>query len=700
MIYRFNAFELSPEEGELRKHGIQIRLSPQPLQVLAALVERAGAVVSREDLQNRIWGKDQTSVEFDAGLNRCIRQIRAALNDDADTPRYIETVPRKGYRFIATLERTPVEAPVEPPVIVKARRVGPWVATAILSLVAAVGVIGFLHQGARLSTDLNAVPLAAAMGDQFAPAFSPDGRQVVFVWNGEHQDNFDIYLKLIGSSSAPLRLTTNPDIDYSPAWSPDGRWIAFCRGSGTYGGAVMIIPALGGAERKVVGLQALGSPLNRSLSWARDSKSLVVADRLAGESVEGLYLVDVETGARRRITKPAAGKTDMHPAVSPDGRAIAFTRDFGGGVSAVMVIPFAGGAPPRSLPAPVSGTQTGRFYNARPAWTPDGSQIVFASSAGGRQHLWLVPVNGSSGPLELLALGGAEDADLSTQGELAFLRETFDSNIWSMDVRTPRPAMVTSSTTLEQSPAVSNDGTRIAFESNLSGYSEIWTSHADGSNPVQLTFLQNPVTGSPDWSPDGGHLVFDSRAGGEPGIYMIAADGGSPSRVGSGNGFGVVPRWAPDGRSIYYSSDKTGRMEIWDMPAAGGAGRQVTFDGGFAAMPSRDGEFLYYRSSNSIVSSLWELRLRSGERKLVSGSVADRDYAPAPNGVYFFEGAIGDSRPSLYFFDRRVLRRTRIFESDKKPGLGMMLAPDGYTLYFTKRDNAVHDLWLVREFWK
>ena len=210
-------------------------------------------------------------------------------------------------------------------------------------------------------------PPIISLGDQLTPTFSPDGRQVAFTWNGDAQDNFDIYLKLVNSSSPPLRLTTNKDIDYSPAWSPDGEWIAFCRGTDTLGGAVWIVPALG-AERKIVELDTLASPANRFLAWSRDSSKLVVSARIAGVS-GGLHLVDINNGVRRTITAPSPSEEDMHPAVSNDGKMVAFTRDVGLGVSQIMTVPIEGGKPQLI-------TSPQHVYNARPTWTPDGTHTV------------------------------------------------------------------------------------------------------------------------------------------------------------------------------------------------------------------------------------------------------------------------------------------------------------------------------------
>src|SRR5438067_427818 len=96
---RFGIFELDLQTGELRKGGRKIRLRPQAARVLAVLAAHAGQLVSREQLKDEIWGQE-TFVDFEHGLNLCIGEIRSALSDDAETPRYIETLPRRGYRFM------------------------------------------------------------------------------------------------------------------------------------------------------------------------------------------------------------------------------------------------------------------------------------------------------------------------------------------------------------------------------------------------------------------------------------------------------------------------------------------------------------------------------------------------------------------------------------------------------------------------
>ena len=104
---RFGAFELDNAGGELRKAGILVKLQPQPFRVLSLLAEHAGQIVGREEIQHALWD-GETFVDFDRSINYCINQIRVALSDDPEKPRYVETLPRRGYRFIGSLEAQPI----------------------------------------------------------------------------------------------------------------------------------------------------------------------------------------------------------------------------------------------------------------------------------------------------------------------------------------------------------------------------------------------------------------------------------------------------------------------------------------------------------------------------------------------------------------------------------------------------------------
>jgi DNA-binding winged helix-turn-helix (wHTH) protein len=295
-LVRFGVFEMDVRTGELRKHGVRLKIQDQPFQVLQALVERPGELVTREELQTRIWAND-TFVDFDQSLNRAINKVRDVLSDTAASPRFIETLPRRGYRFIAPVEAAPKSGPMEaaprpepPPhsvgvlreeaprdpaaVEVKVRSRTPlaWVVVAVLMVLVATSAAWSLRTKADEPPRSAPTPLTTYPGSETQPTFSPDGNQVAFAWTGEKQDNLDIYVKAVGSE-ASLRLTTNPAADFMPAWSPDGKMIAFLRGRAS-GIDVMLIPALGGPERQLSSFVVNAERSGYGLFWVANSRWL------------------------------------------------------------------------------------------------------------------------------------------------------------------------------------------------------------------------------------------------------------------------------------------------------------------------------------------------------------------------------------------------------------------------------------------
>jgi DNA-binding winged helix-turn-helix (wHTH) protein len=209
-IVRFGLFEADLQTGELRKNGVRVPLQGQPFQVCAILLSRPGELVSREELRQQVWPED-TFVDFDHALNTAITKIRLALGDEADNPRFVETLPRRGYRFIAPVEKpsSPTSAlvPPEEPI----QRLTPktrWIARVALSLGlhSAVGIWRFARSRAEAELPpLEVVPMAAMAGSESDPAFSPDGNQVAFAFGAE-KNKCGIYTVMVDGDK-PLRLT-------------------------------------------------------------------------------------------------------------------------------------------------------------------------------------------------------------------------------------------------------------------------------------------------------------------------------------------------------------------------------------------------------------------------------------------------------------------------------------------------------------
>jgi Tol biopolymer transport system component len=582
---------------------------------------------------------------------------------------------------------------------------------------AAVAPLGFyyIHAARAPGPPLTAVPFTTFGGNERHPYFSPDGSQVVFTWNGADQANYDIYVKVIGSESA-LRLTSDPAEDFSPVWSPDGRSIAFLRRVSSTSAAVMLIPPLGGAERKLAEVRTMlpeicGCAPSRSLSWSPDSARLAIMDKPSPEDPISLLVLSIETGEKRRLTRPPPGSVgDSDPAFSPDGRRLAFSRSTGFAVSDLYVISLTGALVPAAEPRRLTfdDRQAGN-----PTWTPDARQIIFSSNrSGGGDLLWKIRAD-EGAPERLESVGeDGQDPAISRQGDrLVYTRTFADANIWRAGLAPiasggGAPAFETSplvsSSRRDANGSFSPDGKRIAFASDRSGSFEIWVSGSDGANPVQLTRLRS-FSGTPRWSPDGAEIAFDSNLEGHWEIYVANANGGArPRRLTTSPGDSAMPSWSRDGKWIYFASVRDGYAQVWKAPSAGGPPVQVTTTGGYLARESPDGRFVYYTKSdpylsyakNKQVDGLWRAPVDGGAETRVLETVKLRGFEVVEDGIYFF--APGPKSQTLVrFHNLRTNTESLIGVITKPLVVFLAISPDRRTLLYSPVDQQIGDLMLV-----
>ncbi len=275
------------------------------------------------------------------------------------------------------------------------------------------------------SATLTSVPITSHTGIERTPAISPDGNQVAYSWNGPNQDNFDIYVQLIGAGR-PLRLTSDPAQEGHPAWSPDGRYIAFLRRIGRGAEAEVIrVPALGGGERKLG--DVAGWQFKRfGLSWSPGGKFLAVVHQAEGDPHRrGIYSLSVETGEKRRLTSVSAMARPAS-AFSPEGGRLAFARETGDLYLLDLAEDGGPAGEPRRLTFEPVGTVGGLD------WTVDGVSIVFSPSDDSGSHsLWQVSASGGEPERLTVVADNATSPSISRQGNrLVYERSQFDHNIW------------------------------------------------------------------------------------------------------------------------------------------------------------------------------------------------------------------------------------------------------------------------------
>jgi Tol biopolymer transport system component/DNA-binding winged helix-turn-helix (wHTH) protein len=706
---RFGIFEADLQERVLHRNGLKVSLQNQPFEVLAALLERPGETVTSEELSRRVW-PDGTYLEFEHSLSTAVLKIRRVLGDSADNPRFIETIPRHGYRFIAPVQvvsESRFAAAGTPRALRKLYWAIPPVAIAALAMAAVAYLMPRGTARAELPTP---APLTTTPGWEHSPSFSPDGTRIAYTWCEEGaweiRGNCDIFVKFVGSEPS-LSLTDFPWVDASPAWSPDGRLIAFLRippeGMATY----HVVPATSGRERKLAETFPPTSPalFGAATSWFPDGVHLAVVVRDSPDGPHSLAVLSLETGARRALTDPAPnGLGDTALAVSPDGRRLAFARTglartpfsdiYVAGVSGDFSVKDA----PRRLvakqPAPVSLT-----------WMPDGDAIIFSSGGS----LWRMSVTGGETRApDRVTFAGAQAADpaLSRDGRrLAYSQRQVRQNIWRVELAggseaAGAPRALMPSTREDGWPQYSPDGRQVAFVSNRSGSRQIYICDAGGSNLVRLTSLAGGVERPyPGWSPNAREIVFAATVAGNTDLFVADVQGGPPRRLTFEPSTEYHPQWSRDGKWVYFASDRTGERQIWKMPGGGGEAVQMTEHGGEGPFESPDGRHLFYvKAGAGGAEQLWRRLLSGGGEHQVLPEVFRGNFAMMGERVYFIPQR--DAGCDCYHLQRLDLAtgKTSPVMDVRDVGGGLSVSSDGRSLLYTTVVHTSADLILVEGF--
>lgn len=658
-MIRFGVFEADLQTRELRKHGLRIKLQDQPFQVLQLLVERPGEIVTRDELQKTLWS-DDTFVDFERSLNKAINKLREALDDSADNPRFIETVPKRGYRFIAPVERSPDTAapvhlhpqpPAAPRAAVRARERVAWT-LALLLLVACVLLL--------LSRSPEAAPPAAVLRTALTPpadasflpqsfAISPDGSRLAFA-AVDRAGKTALWIRALAAAGAQ-RLEGTEDATF-PFWSPDNRHVGF------FAQRQLKIVEIGGGGIRVLA----EAPSGHGGAWSRDGV-IVFAPSVAGP----LFRIDASGGTPVPVT-PIRTKSQSHamPAFVPDGRVFFFyvfrstqSDAFGNGVYAGRLdnaapkllapdltgnVVYASGhlffVRDRSLVAqpfdPVRLKPGGplltlaeqelepdRTFSRAAFSVSDDGIVVFQSSLDSPTRLiWFDPSGKEIGPLSDSVF---RDPSFSPDGRYLAVASDDGHNakysirVFDLTRNVSRRLTVPGSASR---PVWSADGKEITYAATQGQVSYLYQIPADGSAPPRI-LLSGTVMLPNSWSPDG-HLAFQTTDSGLPSLEIYSAADGSVSHFTSG----AEAQFSPDGKWIAY----IGRGGV-----AGGGGIvvqrfprqdltiQVSGPGGAQPRWSRDGRSIFFMIP---------------DRKLMSAA---------------FDPARGIARPSSVVFQTRII---------------------------------------------
>ena len=563
---RFGVFEVDPRAGELRRKGVKVKLQEQPFQVLAMLLERPGEVVTREELQKRLWPAD-TFVDFDHSLNAAVKRLRDALGDSADNPRFVETLARRGYRFVAPVNgegangNPGISCDLEEAVAPK-KHGRWWLVAPAVALAAACISIGF-HIGHRTTAPVLPKEVRLTANSSDAPVYfasiSPDGRYLAYT------DPRGAFLREVTTEESHRLALPDGLRVQTVSWYPDGSHLlaqAMTESEDTW--SLWNIPVLGGAPRKLMddAVGARVSPGGTEVSFVRgDQKNFNHSE---------IWLMGAD-GEQAHIAVNVPGSVVGPPAWSPDGTKLAYLKDV-----------YWPGYETEDVRIETFDVATGRTetiladYKLRYglAWTRDG-RIVFSQAEAppnqGESNVWYVRVDGSgrregipqrltSGPDWKPVINASEDGK-----RVLFIRTNIVPTIYTVDVdgRTRQigsPKRLTLDERQNRPYEWTADGKSVLYLSYREEGSRIYRQELGAATPEPIA----GVHGSPNilrLNPEGTEILYTAEIAPDtkqPGGESSAKEASNTTTKGTRQGDVAAPF---DARMV----------ELMRIPVAGGA---------------------------------------------------------------------------------------------------------------------------------
>jgi DNA-binding winged helix-turn-helix (wHTH) protein/Tol biopolymer transport system component len=585
--YRFGVFEVNLRTGELRKHGLRVKFQDQPFKVLAMLLKRAPEMVSRDELRSGLW-RDDTFVDFDHSLSIAINKVREALCDSSDFPRYVETLPKRGYRFIAPVEALPAVLPKngaarsspradepaaapavpvavedsalpapEPHLPVRVAQTEPaaeprraasiretrWLRYAIAGGLGAILIAaGFAYRKRpAVLPPLKYQQLTNFTDAAFAPAISPDGRMLAFLRGTPNpfMTTGQVYIKLLPNGE-PVQLTSDPRLKAGVTFSPDGTRINYTvTDPNRWGWDTVSVSALGG-DPSMTYLNAAG------LSWV-EQETILFSKVKTGLHM-GVATASEDRSDEREIYFPQHERAmALGSHASPDRKwVLIIEKDEAGIFLPCRVVPFDGSS---------SGQQVGPLGQCTAGgWSPDGSVLYLTATVNGASHLWRQSF--PSGAPEQMTFGPAEEEDVAVAPDGSGLITsigTTQSTLWLHDGK--QDSQVTSEGYVSL-PRFSPDARTLYYllrRDSPGAPNELWA--ADLITGKRRPIVQHSSISRYDVSPDQTEIVFDTEAAaGKAEIWIAATDGGrAATRVPISRG--DRPFWAPGGDLLFRRSE-------------------------------------------------------------------------------------------------------------------------------------------------
>src|SRR5215471_15658791 len=576
-VFRFGAFELDTGDGELRKHGVRLRLQDQPLKILLTLLEKQGEIVPREELVRTVW-PDGVFVDYEKGLNAAVTRLRQMLGDSADQPRYIETIARKGYRFIGSVVTdTGSSECVQPPESSPKHRAGIRVTWVLIAAAATAVVLVTIVAGRWfIPKDSHGalVQLTRGSGLSTDPAVSPDGKLIAFV-SDQGGKNLHLWIQQLEGSFAALQLTHDDADVRDPAFSPDGSTLVFR--SARDGGGIYTIPAIGGEVTRI-------APDGRNPRFSPDGRWIAYwtgVENTMDNAIGRVYVASAKGGASRLLGEDLPSAT--YPVWATDSaHLLVFSSDVLKfiGMMDWWVLALDGSRSQRTGAFAVL-QQQGFYLGVRSMPRPydwSGGEVLFTAALGDSYNIWQIPLADGhwrvTGSARRITAGTTMEISptITRRRQLIFASLNRTMSIGSVSLRSDGSAaddlQLLTDMGWDFGPSISADGRYLAFTARGANLETVIRIKDLATNQVR-TLAASAV--HPEISRDGSLIAYmtmlpDGRK------EVISRNGDRPQLVARGGGF--VYSWSADNTrllgiklphngSIYSFDVKTGKEAVF-----------------------------------------------------------------------------------------------------------------------------------------
>jgi Tol biopolymer transport system component/DNA-binding winged helix-turn-helix (wHTH) protein len=646
-VIGFGVFEADLDSGELRRGGLRLRLQDKPFQILTVLLQRPGEAVTREELRQQLWGSD-TYVDFDRSLNIAVAKLRAALCDDADIPRYVETLPRRGYRFIGQINSDGDVSAAQP--ISNPSRKRSWRAMRILLAAASAMLAVALLRGWQFHTmpELRVLGITQITND----GFPKTAESALDGFAGTALNGSTLYFgEVLNDGPTLARVSTSGGTVESlrtPLKDPLVEGFSAARSEllaidlvGHDGGPLWALKMPGADAREV------GTIVASAAAWAPDGETITYA------WANHIYLCDAEGAHARELARISGGVTDL--AWSPDGNVLRFTLNGAGDHQSIWQLDSDGkGLHPLFTDwRESSGQEHGR-------WTAGGKYFIFQSLNPGRWGLWAAREESSwlgrkmERPI-LLTEGVMEQTapDPSPSGQDIFLVGVqARSEVVRYDAPHSRLVPFLGRLSVQQLD-YSSDGRWLAYVSYPDG--TLWRSRIDGTDQIQLS-PASVAARTPRWSPDGKWIAFMGEREDRKGVwqlYLVQSSGGGLRSLANAQMEQGIPTWSPDGKFLVFGD--LYRPGVWPASrlqihlyclASGKVSTVPGSEGLWTARYSPQGGFIAALTADNRTVMLYDVAAGKWSRLATTSPIADLAWSRSGDALYFVD----------YYLQRGIFR--------------------------------------------